>query len=238
MHQPYFVSTLTLNCDGLTKASFGDLPVWPAPFQCSNLVCLLGTNTGITIPFYRWENRNIVKRNVLPKVSQLVKVQLECTQDCLKPGWHLIQFQGPDKLWKPQAFSWSWGQHLMANLIRIGYVVIYFLKSFCFWCGPFKKSFIESVAILFLFFMFWIFGLQAYGISAPGPRIKPTSPALEGEVLTTGPPGKSLDMKLFIVIHIPLSMNMYTFCCIGIMSLWRVYGILPQNLLGILCNIW
>ena len=24
----------------------------------------------------------------------------------------------------------------------------------------------------------------------PGPRIKPTPPALEGEVLTTGPPGK------------------------------------------------
>ena len=95
------------------------------------------------------------------------KVQLECTQDCLKPGWHLIQFQGPDKLWKPQAFSWSWGQRLMANLIQTGYVVIYFLKSFCFWCGLFKKSFIESVAVSFLFFMFWFFGLQAFGISAP-----------------------------------------------------------------------
>ena len=56
--------------------------------------------------------------------------------------------------------------------------------------------------------MFWFFGLQAYGISAPGPRIKPTSPALEGDVLTTGPPGKSLDVKLFIGVHIPLSMNM------------------------------
>lgn len=98
MHQPCFVCTLTLNCDGLTKVSSGGLPVWPAPFQCSNLVCLLGTNTGVTIPFYRWENRNVVKRNVLPKVSQLVNVHLECTQDCLKPGWPLVQFQGPDKL--------------------------------------------------------------------------------------------------------------------------------------------
>ena len=69
--------------------------------------------------------------------------------------------------------------------------------------------------LCFVFF----FGLQACGISAPGPGIKPTCPALEGEVLTTGPPGESLDMKLFIVVLIPLSMNMYTFFWIGIMSL-------------------
>ena len=40
--------------------------------------------------------------------------------------------------------------------------------------------------------MFWVFGLEACGILAPRPGIEPSPPALEGEVLTTVPPGKSL----------------------------------------------
>ena len=39
--------------------------------------------------------------------------------------------------------------------------------------------------------MFWSFGPEACGILAPGPGIEPAPTALEGEVLTTGPPGKS-----------------------------------------------
>ena len=39
--------------------------------------------------------------------------------------------------------------------------------------------------------MFWFFGCEARGILALGPGIEPAPPALEGEVLTTGPPGKS-----------------------------------------------
>ena len=39
--------------------------------------------------------------------------------------------------------------------------------------------------------MFWLFGLKACEILAPGPGIEPAPPALEGEVLTTGLPGKS-----------------------------------------------
>ena len=39
--------------------------------------------------------------------------------------------------------------------------------------------------------MFWFFGCEAYGILAPRPGIEPSPPVLEGEVLTTGPPGKS-----------------------------------------------
>ena len=38
--------------------------------------------------------------------------------------------------------------------------------------------------------MFQIFGHEACEILAPQPGIKPTPPALEGEVLTTGLPGK------------------------------------------------
>ena len=41
--------------------------------------------------------------------------------------------------------------------------------------------------------MFWFFGPEACGILAPWPGIEPAPPALEGEVLTTGPPGKSQD---------------------------------------------
>ena len=40
--------------------------------------------------------------------------------------------------------------------------------------------------------MFWLFGHEKYGILAPWPGIKPTTPELEGEVLTPGLPGKSL----------------------------------------------
>ena len=40
--------------------------------------------------------------------------------------------------------------------------------------------------------MFWFFGGEAREILAPQPGIKPAPSALEGEVLTTGLPGKSL----------------------------------------------
>ena len=35
-------------------------------------------------------------------------------------------------------------------------------------------------------FMFWLLGLQACGILAPRPGIKPTPTALEGKLLSTG----------------------------------------------------
>ena len=39
---------------------------------------------------------------------------------------------------------------------------------------------------------------MAYGISVPRPGIEPTSPALEGGFLTTGPPGKSLEILILM----------------------------------------
>ena len=39
--------------------------------------------------------------------------------------------------------------------------------------------------------MFCFFGHETYGILAPRPGLKPAPPALEGEILTSGPPGKS-----------------------------------------------
>ena len=62
------------------------------------------------------------------------------------------------------------------------------------------KVFIEFVTILLLLFMFLFFGPKACGILAPPPGIKPTSPALEGKVITSGPSGKSLSfLKLNIL---------------------------------------
>ena len=40
--------------------------------------------------------------------------------------------------------------------------------------------------------MFWFFGHKACGILAPQPGMEPATLGLEGEVLTTGLPGKSL----------------------------------------------
>ena len=46
-----------------------------------------------------------------------------------------------------------------------------------------------SIQLVTILLLFWLFGPEACGISAPGSGIEHTSPALEGEVLTTGPPG-------------------------------------------------
>ena len=53
------------------------------------------------------------------------------------------------------------------------------------------KSLLNLLQYCFCF-MFWFFGLRACGISVPLPGIEPTPPALEGEVLPTTLPGKSL----------------------------------------------
>ena len=45
--------------------------------------------------------------------------------------------------------------------------------------------------------MFCFFGPEACGILASQPGIKPAPPALEGEVLTTRPLGKSLEFFFF-----------------------------------------
>ena len=52
------------------------------------------------------------------------------------------------------------------------------------------KVFIEFSTILLLLYAL-DFGGKACAIVAPWPGMEPTSPALEGKVLTTEPPGKS-----------------------------------------------
>ena len=49
--------------------------------------------------------------------------------------------------------------------------------------------------------MFSLFGHGARGILAYQPGIEPAAPTLEGEVLTTGPPGKSLCGYIFVLSY-------------------------------------
>ena len=63
---------------------------------------------------------------------------------------------------------------------------------FSFLGGHFLKSLLNLLQYCFCF-MFWFFGPGACGILAPQPGIEPAPPALEGKVLTTGPPEKSLE---------------------------------------------
>ena len=68
----------------------------------------------------------------------------------------------------------------------------FFFKDFFFLMWTIYKVFIEFVTILLLFFMFWFFGNEACGILVRQSGIEPAPPALEGKVLTSGLPGKSL----------------------------------------------
>ena len=79
----------------------------------------------------------------------------------------------------------------------------FILFKIFFWCTWFLKVFIEFVRIL-LRFMSWCFGHEAWKILAPRRGIEPVPPALEGEVLTTWPPGK-LPEGIFKEILNPVS---------------------------------
>ena len=58
--------------------------------------------------------------------------------------------------------------------------------------------FYSTFSVLCFGFFLFLFGHKACGILVPQPGIKPATPALEGKVLTTGPPGKSLFLALMI----------------------------------------
>ena len=81
--------------------------------------------------------------------------------------------------------AWAWP--ICASLPMI---LSTFSRRF-FWCGPFLKSLLNLLQCCFCL-CFGCFGLEACRILAPRPGIKPASSALEGNVLTTGPPEKSL----------------------------------------------
>ena len=60
------------------------------------------------------------------------------------------------------------------------------------------KDFIEFVTLLLLFYDFFFFGLEAWGVLDDWPGIEPTPSALKGWVLTTGPGGKPYPQVLVL----------------------------------------
>ena len=62
-------------------------------------------------------------------------------------------------------------------------------QDYFFWCVLCLKSLLNLLQHCF-YFIFWFCGHEACEILAPQPEIQPIPPALEGEVLTTGLPGK------------------------------------------------
>ena len=57
------------------------------------------------------------------------------------------------------------------------------------------------------FFMFWLFGHEECGILVPWPDVEPTSPTLEGEVLTTGSSGKSTVVLTVVILSVKSSVK-------------------------------
>ena len=107
-------------------------------------------------------------------------------------GWGLAgrDFQG----WWKISISWLWcwwhGINIYQKSSNCILMIHAFIFKIFFLCGPFLKSLLNLLQYCFCF-MFWFFGHEACGILAPRPGIEPVPSALEGEVLTTGLPGKS-----------------------------------------------
>ena len=87
---------------------------------------------------------------------------------------------------------------LLLFLMWIIFKVFTEVVTYCFWFFLF---------LLLLFYGFGVFlvgggagGWEAHGISSSPPGFKPALPALEGEVSTTGPPGKS-HRRLFLMVR-------------------------------------
>ena len=68
---------------------------------------------------------------------------------------------------------------------------LYSTRLSCLFFGPICYN-IASVLCFVIFSLCLFFGHEACEILAPQPGIEPVLPAMEGKVLTTGPPGKSL----------------------------------------------
>ena len=77
------------------------------------------------------------------------------------------------------------------NSLLLSFNFFFLLKIFLFLTWTIFKVLIEFVCYNIASVLFRFFGPEACGVLAPRPGIEPAPAALEGEVLTTGPPGKS-----------------------------------------------
>ena len=83
---------------------------------------------------------------------------------------------------------WTWRDYPgLSWWVQCNHMLSFFL---------FLKSLLNLLPYCFHFFLLWFFGPKACGVLAPWPGIEPAHPKLEGEILTTGPPGKSSHVSL------------------------------------------
>ena len=74
------------------------------------------------------------------------------------------------------------------------YLIVGFFFLRFFLNGPFFKSLWSLLQYYFCFLSSGFFGWEACRILAPPTGIEPVPSALEGKVLITGPPGKTLSL--------------------------------------------
>ena len=73
------------------------------------------------------------------------------------------------------------------------------LKKFFFFDVEHFRSLYRTFYKYCFCFMFWLFGHEACGVIGPWPRIESTPPTLESEILTPGPPEKSLFLLFYLL---------------------------------------
>ena len=131
------------------------------------------------------ENRNLLSHSVGSLRSGCQHGQVLMKSSGLQTCDFLLNLHVA-KRQREEANSWL---SLSFFFFKEGKSWLFFFKDFLMW--TIFKVFIQFVTIL-LIFMLWFYGHKACGILAAWSGSKPLPPVLEGKVLTTGPPGKSL----------------------------------------------
>ena len=92
------------------------------------------------------------------------------------------------------------------TLLFLVFFFFFFLRFFCFGVDHLKNLYgicYNIVSVLcFGFLAMWQLGAQLPNQCVrPALQVKPATPALEGEILATGPPGKSLLLILILPLN-------------------------------------
>ena len=95
----------------------------------------------------------------------------------------------------PTHISESHKQNLSVSPLTFFRVLFFFF----FWMWTIFQVFIEGLLQYCFCFMFWFVGYEVSGLLALQPRIELTPPALEGEILPAGLPGKSIQPLLMMI---------------------------------------
>ena len=102
-----------------------------------------------------------------------------------------------------------------------------FKDCFFVWCGSFKKSLLNLLQYCFCFIFCVFFGHEATEILAPGLGIEHKPPALEGEVLATGLPERSLFISLAFQLSLENSVLRILWLLLPSQTLMELLG--PPN---------